>query len=52
MVFPGVLSLDPFSLPCTLNLFLTKYKEHDISYQKYADDTQLHKVSQPTEFQC
>ena len=23
-----------------------------MSYQKFADDTQLHKASQPTEFQC
>ena len=27
-------------------------REHNISYQKFADDTQLHKASQPTEFQC
>ena len=29
-----------------------KIREHNISYQKFADDTQLHKASQPTEFQC
>ena len=29
-----------------------KIREHNISYQKSADDTQLHKASQPTEFQC
>ena len=29
-----------------------KIREHNISYQKFADDTQLHKSSQPTEFQC
>ena len=29
-----------------------KIREHNISYQKCADDTQLHKASQPTEFQC
>ena len=28
-----------------------KIREHNISYQKFADDTQLHKASQPTEFQ-
>ena len=28
-----------------------KIREHNISYQKFAD-TQLHKASQPTEFQC
>ena len=29
-----------------------KIREYNISYQKLADDTQLHKESQPTEFQC
>ena len=29
-----------------------KIREHNISYQKFADDTQLHKASQPAEFQC
>ena len=29
-----------------------KIREHNISYQKCADDTQLHKASQSTEFQC
>ena len=29
-----------------------KIRKHNISYQKFADDTQLHKASQPTEFQC
>ena len=29
-----------------------KIREHNISYQKCADDTQLHKAPQPTEFQC
>ena len=29
-----------------------KIREHNISYQKFAHDTQLHKASQPTEFQC
>ena len=29
-----------------------KIREHNISYQKFALDTQLHKASQPTEFQC
>ena len=29
-----------------------KIREHNISYQKFADDTQLQKASQPTEFQC
>ena len=29
-----------------------KIREHNISYKKFADDTQLHKASQPTEFQC
>ena len=29
-----------------------KIREHNISYQKFADDTQLHKASQPTELQC
>ena len=52
MVFHRVLSLDPFCLPYALNLFLTKIREHNISYQKFADDTQLHKASQSTEFQC
>ena len=28
-----------------------RIREHNISYQKFADDTQLHKASQPTEFQ-
>ena len=28
-----------------------KIREHNISYQKFADDTQLHKASQPTECQ-
>ena len=28
-----------------------KIRKH-INYQKFADDTQLHKASQPTEFQC
>ena len=32
--------------------FSDKIREHNISYQKFADDTQLHKASQPTEFQC
>ena len=29
-----------------------KIREHNISYQKFADDMQLHKASQPKEFQC
>ena len=29
-----------------------KIREHNISCQKFADDTQLHKASQPTEVQC
>ena len=29
-----------------------KNREHNISYQKYADATQLHKASQPTELPC
>ena len=29
-----------------------KIREHNISYQKFADDTQPHKASQPIEFQC
>ena len=29
-----------------------KIRVHNISYQKFADDTILHKASQPTEFQC
>ena len=29
-----------------------KIREHNISYQKFAGDTQLHKASRPTEFQC
>ena len=29
-----------------------KIREYNISYQKFADDTQLHKASKPREFQC
>ena len=29
-----------------------KIREHNISYQKFADDTQLNKTSQPKELQC
>ena len=29
-----------------------KTTKHNISYQKFADDTQLHKASQPREFPC
>ena len=29
-----------------------KIREHNISYQKFADNTQLHKASRPREFQC
>ena len=36
---------------CTLPASV-KIREHHVSYQKFADDTQLPKASQPTEFQC
>ena len=52
MVFPRVLSLDPFFLPYTLNLFLAKFESTTSVTRNFADDTRLHKVSQPTEFQC
>ena len=52
MVFPKVLSLAPFFLPYTLNLFLTKLESTTSVTRNFADDTQLHKASQPTEFQC
>ena len=43
----GLILLTLYSQPVS-----DKIREHNISYQKFADDTQLHKASQPTEFQC
>ena len=42
----------PHSFYPILSTCSDKIREHNISYQKFADDTHLHKASQPTEFQC
>ena len=52
MVFPRVLSLGSFFLNLYSQPVSDKISEHNISCQKFADDTQLHKRFQPTEFQC
>ena len=44
--------LGPFLFTLYSQPVSDKIREHNISYQKFADDTQLHKASQPTEFQC
>ena len=43
MLFPSVLSMDTFSLPCALSLFLTKSEQMIM---------QLHKACQSIVFQC
>ena len=52
MVFPKVQNLGPILFTLYSQPVSDKIREHNISYQKFADDTQLHKASQPTEFQC
>ena len=52
MVSPAVLSLELFFLTLCPQPVSDKVRKHNLSYQKFADDTQLHKAYQPTEFQC
>ena len=49
---PQASVLDPILFTLYSQPVSDKIREHNISYQKFADDTQLHKASQPTEFQC
>ena len=44
--------LRPILLTLYSQLISDKIREHNISYLKFADDTQLHKASQPMEFDC